>query len=292
MFVMLVTLSGCNTPKALPSATALPPTAQIEKQATQTLAPVRNTPAAATPTERIVEATEPPVPPRIVILEPGRGSRVATAKVSGQSEPTFEQHLGIRISGEDGTLVGEGYTTINAEMGMRGSFEAEIFFSVDREQSGRISVFDTSARDGGLMYLTSVLVTLIPDLAAGVQVLPADNLVSFFRIDQPPAYGEVSGGMLHVEGLSGPAFENTIIVTLCGEGGSGARELICGTEDNVLVTVPVTIQSADIGQPGTFSVDIPYAVSQETFARVAVYVLSPMDGGIIELNSVEVLLRP
>jgi len=81
--------------------------------------------------------------------------------VTGISNPTFEQHLGIQVLGEDGTVIGQGAATITADWGQRGNFEAEVAFeSPTGDQPGRIIVFDTSARDGGLLHLSSVEVTL------------------------------------------------------------------------------------------------------------------------------------
>jgi len=82
--------------------------------------------------------------------------------VTGNSNPTFEQHLGIQVLGEDGTVIGQGAATIAADWGQRGNFEAEVIFeSPPSDQPGRIVVFDTSARDGGLLHLSSVEVTLV-----------------------------------------------------------------------------------------------------------------------------------
>jgi hypothetical protein len=81
--------------------------------------------------------------------------------VTGISNPTFEQGLGIQVIGEDGTVIGEGAATISAEWGQRGNFEALVAFtSPPDDEGGRISVFDVSPRDGGLVHLSSVEVTL------------------------------------------------------------------------------------------------------------------------------------
>jgi hypothetical protein len=290
LIALSLVLAGCNlpasptsvpatsTPAPRPTVTDLPPVA------TPTLVPAT---ATATPSDGTL-----PAKARIVLLEPGSGSAVTSPLiVRGESDPTFEQGLGLKITGEDGTIIGEAYTIIEAELGTRGPFEASVPFVVDHRQSGRVSVFDVGARDGGLLYLTSAFVTLQP--AGGItEILTLGESPAFFRIDQPEPFAQTSGGVLHVEGLSGPVFENGIMVALCGEGGIGERDLICGTVDNLLLQVPVTTMAPDAGQPGKFSVDLPYSVSQETFARIAIYAVSPMDGGVIELNSIEIILLP
>lgn len=301
LVVMLVTLglllTGCNMPQA---TTSIPPTNTSAPRSTATQPPALATPTtlplatatnvpAATPTI----SNLPTEPVKIVIQAPGKNSKITSPiTLSGESDPTFEQGLGIQITGEDGAIVAEGHAIISAEIGTRGPFDASLTFSVAHDQPGRLAVFDVSARDGGLLFLTSIPVTLLAG-GSGAEILPAEAPQNFFRIDQPTAFGEVSGGVVHVEGLSGPAFENTILVALCGEGGtSGDIEPICGMQDNTLFKTPVQILAPDAGQPGTFSVDLPYSVSQDTFARVAVYTLSPMDGGVIELNSIELILKP
>jgi hypothetical protein len=81
--------------------------------------------------------------------------------VTGISSPTFEQHLAIQVIGVDGTVIGEGAATIDADWGQRGRFEAEVAFSsAASDEPGRIIVFDASPRDGGLVHLSSVEVTL------------------------------------------------------------------------------------------------------------------------------------
>jgi hypothetical protein len=65
------------------------------------------------------------------------------------------------VIGVDGTVIGEGAATISADWGQRGRFEAEVAFSSPAsDEPGRIIVFDASPRDGGLVHLSSVEVTL------------------------------------------------------------------------------------------------------------------------------------
>jgi hypothetical protein len=81
--------------------------------------------------------------------------------VTGISNPTFEQSLAIQVIGVDGTVIGEGAATISADWGQRGNFEAQVVFDPPpSDQPGRIIVLDVSPRDGGLVHLSSVEVTL------------------------------------------------------------------------------------------------------------------------------------
>jgi hypothetical protein len=133
-----------------PTATAIPPTAMPAPPA-PTCAPPVPCPECPTCQEEA-----------IVITSPAGGETVSSrVLVTGLANPTFEQHLGIQVIGADGTVIGEGAATISAEWGQRGSFEAEVAFtSPPSDEPGRITVFDVSPRDGGLVHLSAVEVTL------------------------------------------------------------------------------------------------------------------------------------
>ena len=87
-------------------------------------------------------------------------------------------------------------------------------------------------------------------------------------------------------------FESQLALALCGEGGSGAPDKVCGTADNVLATGSAMINAPDVGQPGPFAGDLTYNVSTTVHARVVVYSRSARDGGIIHLSTVPVELAP
>lgn len=98
----------------------------------------------------------------ILITSPGLGESISSpVRVAGISDPTFEQNLVIQVIGEDGGIIGQGTTIIAADWGQRGPFETQVAFtSPGGEEPGRIIVFATSPRDGGLVHLSSVEVRL------------------------------------------------------------------------------------------------------------------------------------
>ena len=188
LVIMLVTATSC-----VPQCAPCPPPYELQTQVavlqTQVAGasassvasevPPTSTPAPPSPTP--LPPTAMPVPPAptcappapcpecpqcqeeaIVITSPTGGETVGSpVSVTGISNPTFEQHLAIQVIGADGTVIGEGATTISAEWGQRGNFEAEVAFAPPTsDEPGRIIVFDVSARDGGLVHLSSVEVTL------------------------------------------------------------------------------------------------------------------------------------
>jgi len=133
-----------------PTLTSIPPTATLVPPA-PTCAPPAPCPACPQGQEEA-----------IVITCPGSGDTVGSpVLVAGISNPTFEQSLAIQVIGVDGTVIGEGAATISADWGQRGRFEAEVAFSSPAsDEPGRIIVLDVSPRDGGLVHLSSVEVTL------------------------------------------------------------------------------------------------------------------------------------
>jgi hypothetical protein len=210
--------------------------------------------------------------------------------VQGFSGPTFEQTLTVSITDIDGAVLVMQPTTIQADIGQAGPFSLTLDFPVSTDKPGRISVYDISARDGGIVHQDSVHVSL---LATGVSdISPADPMDETIQIDSPTFLEEISGGVLEVSGYSEYFFEANLSVTICGSWSGGGLHLVCGSSDNVIAEGYATIQSPDIGIPGPFSSTIPYNALPETRARVVVFAPSMMDGGIEHLSSVEVVLNP
>lgn len=286
--VLILALAACN----LPSATASP-------AATDTSAP-------AAPTETASELTgEAPLPsetpgglPDAVELEaiwlasPGPGSSVTSpVTIEGQSRPTFEQALVVAVYGEDGSLLAMQPTTIMTEAGTAGPYSAVVSFTVDHEQPGRISVYETSAMDGGIVHLTSSEVTLLPSGTANIISAPVSP--EDISILIPAPNGQISGGTFDISGVSEYYFESQIGLLMCGGGdGGGAADPLCGEAHNVLASGVAMIDSPDMGQPGPFSGTLSWSVSEVTNARIIVYADSPRDGGLVHVTSIPVLLLP
>jgi hypothetical protein len=215
---------------------------------------------------------------------------VSPVTVEGFSGPTFEQTLVVTITDIDGTVLTLQPATIQADIGQAGPFTLTLEFNVPTDTPGRISVYDVSARDGGIVHLDSVPVTLL--LSGLAEIVPAEPADETIQIDSPTFLEEISGSVLEVSGYSEYFFEANLGFTICGSGGEGGPHLICGTADNVIAEGYATIQSPDMGIPGPFSGTLAYTALPGTRARVVVFAASPMDGGIEHLSSVEVVLNP
>jgi hypothetical protein len=243
--------------------------------------------AAVTPSE------EGPIrpPEAILILEPGPNSQVTSpVRIAGMADPTFEQNLVVTVTDESGAVIALEPTTIQAPSPERGPFEIDLAFSVPADQPGRISVYDVSARDGGLIHLSSVEVTL---LAGGSPVInPPPAAPETIAIFGPVHLAEIPGGGFTVSGFSEYFFESNLGVVVCGEGGSGAPDQLCGTADNVIASSIAIIAAPDIGLPGPFSGEIAYSISSPVQARIVVYAASPRDGDLLHASSRPVNLTP
>ncbi len=227
----------------------------------------------------------------ILILEPGAGSSItSTVHVAGEADPTFEQSLVVRISDADGKFLSTTAVQIAADASQRGKFAVDVPVHVFADQPGRISVYAISPRDGGLTHLASVEVTLLAAGVASIQAgQPRGESIAIFA---PTLRATVGGGTARITGFSDYVFESQLGVAICGEGGSGEPDLICGTKDNLLGLGTAFVNSPDAGQPGPFTADVKYTVAQQTQGRIVVFDASPRDGGLTHLASVEVVLGP
>ncbi|MEX2160340.1 MAG: Gmad2 immunoglobulin-like domain-containing protein [Anaerolineales bacterium] len=281
--VLVFALAACSPAATQPAATSSPfPTA------TQ---PPTQTPFVITATTESAPTAEGSALEAILLTSPGLGSRVSSpAAVQGQSRPTFEQNLVVAIYGENGEELALVPTTIQAPSPEPGPFSVELTFAVSTEQPGRISVFETSAMDGGIIHLSSVEVTLLP--GGAVELLPEEIHFESIFIDSPAPLAEISGGVITITGFSDYYFESNLGLMLCGEGGSGAPNDLCGTEDNILAVGNALIDAPEMGQPGPFSGQLSYSVSGPTHARIVVFAASPRDGGLLHVSSIPIVLMP
>ena len=278
--LLTLLLASCNMPG---STTFAPPSSDTPSPAIEFPTTGPEQPAATL-------AETGPALEAIVILQPGLNSFIVSpVTVEGQSRPTFEQNLVVAIYGEDGARLAQQPTTLDSPAGEPGNYSIEVSFEVGSEQPGRISVYETSALDGGIVHLSSVEVTL----TVGEAVITPPTLgLESIDIQAPAPMMEISGGVFTVSGFSDYFFESNLGLVLCGGGGSGAPNDLCGTEDNVLASGNAMIDAPDVGMSGPFSGELTYSVSEPTPARIVVFAASPRDGGWMHVSSIPILLSP
>jgi hypothetical protein len=81
--------------------------------------------------------------------------------VAGVGEAVQHNMLSVRVRDQSGAEIGNGTVSIMAALGERGPFSGSISYTLNgRPQPGRIEVYDVSPRDGNLVHLSSIEVTL------------------------------------------------------------------------------------------------------------------------------------
>jgi len=220
-----------------------------------------------------------PPPESIMIFTPGNSSTVTNPiYISGEADPTFEQNLVIRVIDANGDEIIVEPTIIQADLGERGLYELELELDLEQEQAIFIQVYDISARDGGILHLSSVAVTFSPD--GPEDIIVRDPYREVINIIQPQMGATIYGGVVHVHGFGLASFEQTLVVEVQDENG------------DVIALEPVTVDAPDWGYPGFFQTDIEFTVTHSQPGRIVVRDISPAHGDNVHLNSVEVTLQP
>lgn len=254
---------ACNVPTLSPTATSAPATGALS-----------DTEALASPSDESRPADE-----AIQILEPGPGSQLTSPlHVSGVADPTFEQTLVVRLVLDDGTELAIQPATIQAELGARGPFEAEVSFSLAEPRSALLQVYSTSARDGGIVHLASVGLQLLTEGEDDVQ--PGRPHPEYIIIHSPSPDETISGGVVHVDGFGLASFEGTLVI------------YVFDADGNEIGSLPITVEAPDIGQPGSFSADVTYSLNSAGPGRIVVVDPLPAFDGQGHISSVDVNLTP
>jgi len=272
-------VTGCIPVERTVTPTApLPETSPTHISWTATLHPTEFISPTLTLAPSPTSATDLPEE-AILILEPGAGSRLADSiYLAGIAGPTFESHLLVQVILEDGSELVRLPIIIQAEMGSRGPFVVDIPFSVQEMRQAFILVSSNSPRDDGTTHLASVGVTPAPDGPA--EIRPVESHSEQITITRPALGETLSGGVAHIEGTAIASFEGTLVV-----------ELLDG-DGNVLVSKPLIVQAPEMGQYGTFAIDLPFQVNEPGAGRVVVRDPSVVFQGDVHLASVEVSLMP
>lgn len=263
------------------------PTVQVTatSEPAETQPPATEPPPGETPTQPPAETEPPPQPgdnrpeEAIMILQPGPGSRVTSpVLVAGIANPTFEQNLGVQLVLDDGTVLAIGPAMIAADVGERGPFEVLVPFEISGERQAFVQVFDSSARDGGIIHLSSSGIILAESGEANIiEVEPYREHIS---IESPALSEQVSGGVARVEGFAVASFEQTLLVE------------VLDVDGNIVGSQSILVQSPEMGVPGPFSAEVPYQVSATGPGRIVVRDPSAAFEGDVHVASVEIELAP
>ena len=275
--------AGAGSPQSPAGESAGPEEDALDSPSDQ---PV-NTPASAAPDQGLFSEEQ------ILIASPGTNSRVVSPfVVEGIAVAPFEALLGVWLTNENGRILAEAYPQVQAQMGQIGPFRQELAFSgIDQETVARLTVFSSSPKDGGMVHVSSVVIRLLPGGEAQMAE-PVGGPQEKIMITSPAPGDTVGGGQLTVSGTSEYFFESNLGTILCAEGGFGGPHLMCGNAGSVLAEGYATINSPDVGIGGEFEGRLQYSVDTQVNARLVVFAISPMDGAIEHLSSVEITLSP
>lgn len=142
-----------------PTPTATPLTRATFPPAPTAVAPTPTAPATPTPDVPAICATGCEV---ISIISPTLGMTVTSPiQVTGIGYGDFEQTLVVRVLDGTGFEIGQDYAIVDGPLGNPGPYTATVPYTVPAStQPGRIQVYSLDPRDGAIIHLTSVVVTL------------------------------------------------------------------------------------------------------------------------------------
>lgn len=102
------------------------------------------------------------VTPAILVETPAVGDTIASpVRLTGTSN-TFEAAFTIDVVDANGNVLQEQHAQATAGSGTRGTFDVTVPFKVKEQQSGKVEVFELSAKDGSKINVVDIPVTLSP----------------------------------------------------------------------------------------------------------------------------------
>ncbi len=169
VILLALMLAACAPGLAQPATS--PPTNVVLSAPT----PVPPTEAPPSPTATVPVAAN--LLETIQIVSPLAGAVIegGTLVVTGFSEYFFESNLAVALCGAGGdgeihpvcgtqdNVLALGYATIAApDIGLPGPFSGTLQYTVTAETPARLTVYAISPRDGGILHLSTVILTVRP----------------------------------------------------------------------------------------------------------------------------------
>jgi len=277
-----LTLVAANPSLASPAGvTETPaPTPTLEPSYTPTLEPISTATATSPPPPPAV-APLPSIPEaKIRIRSPGDLSRVASPiTINAYLRPGDEGKVIIELLGEDRRVVSR---QIKVLPWVDKDGFASLYIKLDFEisataEAGRL-VISSPDEFGRTKWLNSVPLILIslgePDI-----IPPVDTLETIV-IQQPPPRTLVQGGTLLVHGTIRPSSDQYFMAQLITTDGRVVGKRVGNA--------PFPAE----GSFTSFTVEVPYSVTEPTEARLVVWEGEGGFSNIVHLSSVEVMLSP
>ena len=239
----------------------------------------------------LIERPEPPtevLPPTPVVVlpsatirifRPGPASQVTSPfQVYGRGGPSYNERVGIRLVGEDGRLISERLTYLLVFPGRAGNFVAQLEFQTPRlAEAARLEVYTEDLRYGRVAQLASMDLVL---LSRGSQLLhPQIEGPEKLAIFEPRDGAIAQGGLIAVRGAGWVDSDLPLTIELLDRAGQP------------LASRQVPLVAPEIGQLGTFEVELQYQIPFSQYGRVVVYETSTGIPGLRHYSSVEVWLQ-
>jgi hypothetical protein len=237
----------------------------------------------------------------ILITDPGPNAVVVSPiTIEGLADPSLGDNVTISLleynpSGlpTSERLLARQVANINPQTGSGGTFGVDFSFPVSAQESmGWVLVSISDPTTNGLVHLTNLPLTL---RASGqVEITDPVRPEEVIEIRSPQSQQIFSGSQVEVSGYSEYFFESNLGLTLCSIEPviSGPQDRLCGAASQVIASGNAMIAAPDMGQPGPFHGMIAYRIDKETPARLVVFAVSPRDGSLLHLASVEIVLKP
>ena len=206
--------------------------------------------------------------PAITVTSPQPDEVVDPAQivVSGTGTALPENNVVVRAVDENGNVLVEQPTTVDAELGGSGPWTVTLAVEAGENSTGRIEAFSTSPADGSTMAQVSV--NVVYGAAAAAQ--PAITVTS------PQPDEVVDPAQIVVSGTGTALPENNVVVRAVDENG------------NVLVEQPTTVD-AELGGSGPWTVTLAVEAGENSPGRIEAFSTSPADGSTMAQVSVNVV---
>lgn len=249
-------------PMTVPTETALP-TPEPFIPPTATVTPL--------PTPAIAEAA-------IQINIPGPLSKVTSPiQVRGYVIPGYNNRVRVELFGEDGRLLARQVTPVYTSFTWA-YLSVDLRFEIGAAgELGRLTV-STEDRYGRLQALHSVHVLLLSE--GEDQINPPEPPNERCLLTWPPPGGQVSGGIVLVEGYMRPLNRQPLVIELISEDG------------NAIATRLLSIEPAADDAYVSFAIDMPYLIEAPMWARLVIRQQDERIPGTMYLYSQEIALYP
>jgi hypothetical protein len=235
----------------------------------------------------VPQPTSTPIPASVgvpaeelALLKPGVGSLVRDPiHVEGFGGPSQNNRVQLRLYGEDGRLISEGYTFLYSYPGRPGQFFATVPFNTPLvAETGWLEVRSFGDRYGLLRHLTKIQINLLS--VGNEKIYPSIHGAEKLTVFSPREDARISGGTIQLSGAGWVDADVPLGVELLDAKGQ------------VLATSSVVIDAPGLGQLGTFSVAVPFEVGFGQWGRLGVYERHGDVPGVIHYTSVQVWLEP